>query len=180
MEKFQDEYEQFIEPIEDQMIQSVWRIVRNPDDAKDAFQEALLKVWKKWDKVRRHPNPHALVLRICINCSYDLLRQKAKYRRMEAIDSIADTVTDPKESPSEKMITQEKKATVFKAISQLPRMQRIAVHMHFIDSFSYSHIAQVFQCDEATIRKHVFRGKNKLRKLLRQLIVEHSYEGETR
>lgn len=93
---------------------------------------------------------------------------------MEAIDSIADAHNNTTESPSEKLIGQEKKAAVFAAISKLPRMQRMAIHMRFIDDLSYSHIAQALKCNEATIRKHVFRAKSKLRKLLRQYIVEPS------
>ncbi|MBZ5544338.1 MAG: hypothetical protein LAO07_11760, partial [Acidobacteriia bacterium] len=65
------EYERLIAPIEDRMIRSVWRIVRDPTDAEDALQDALLTVWKRWGPVRRHPNPHALALRICINAAHD-------------------------------------------------------------------------------------------------------------
>ena len=67
------DYEDLIRPIEHQMIRSVWRIVADPGDAEDAFQDALAKVWKNWGRVRRHPNPHALILRMCANAAYDAL-----------------------------------------------------------------------------------------------------------
>ena len=41
------EYERLIAPIENRMIRCVWRIVRDPDDAEDALQDALLTVWKR-------------------------------------------------------------------------------------------------------------------------------------
>ena len=39
-------YRRFIEPIEDRMIRSVWRVTRDAVDADDAMQDALLAVWR--------------------------------------------------------------------------------------------------------------------------------------
>ena len=61
----QQEYERLIAPIEVRMMRTVWRISRDPNDAEDAFQEALLTVWKRWDRIVTHSNPHALILHIC-------------------------------------------------------------------------------------------------------------------
>ena len=55
----ESDYERLISPIEDKMIGCVWRIVRDPDDADDAFQEAMATIWRRWDVVLRHPNPQA-------------------------------------------------------------------------------------------------------------------------
>jgi len=53
------EYGRLIALITDRMIRVVWRIVRGPDEAEDAFQEALLTVWTRWGQIQSHPNPHA-------------------------------------------------------------------------------------------------------------------------
>ena len=42
MQTLDDFYARFIEPIEDRMIRSVWRITRNVQDAEDAMQNAVL------------------------------------------------------------------------------------------------------------------------------------------
>lgn len=39
-------WHQIIEPIEDRMIRSVWRITRSAQDAEDAMQNALVAIWK--------------------------------------------------------------------------------------------------------------------------------------
>jgi len=82
MEDRQREYERLIAPIEDRMMRAVWRVSRNPADTEDAFQEALLTIWKRWDRIRAHPNPHALIVHICINAAYDGLRRKTRQGKL--------------------------------------------------------------------------------------------------
>ena len=71
-------YGQLISPIERRMMQTVHRIVRDPDLADDAFQEALARVWKNLAKAHRHPNPRGYILRICANAAYDAARKQAQ------------------------------------------------------------------------------------------------------
>ena len=71
------------------MILTVARIVRDPEDAADVFQEVLAVIWNKLERIDRHPNPHAYILRICVTRSYDALRKKARRRRREIrLDSL--------------------------------------------------------------------------------------------
>ena len=71
-------YLECIEPIKHRMKSAVYRIVRNPDDAADAFQDALFKIWNYLDRIVEHPNPHAYVLSICVSSAHDLLRKKMR------------------------------------------------------------------------------------------------------
>jgi len=59
-------------------MRAVWRITPRCNDTEDAFQEALLTAWKRWDRIQTHPNPHALILHICINAAHDVLRRKVR------------------------------------------------------------------------------------------------------
>ena len=43
------------------------------EDASVALQDALARVWKHRDRVRGHPNPPALVLRIVVQAAIDTL-----------------------------------------------------------------------------------------------------------
>jgi DNA-directed RNA polymerase specialized sigma24 family protein len=61
------------------MIQTVWRLVRNPDDTGDVVQAAIERTLKVLPKIRRHNNPTAYILRICMNAAYDHLRGKRRW-----------------------------------------------------------------------------------------------------
>lgn len=164
------EYERLIAPITDRMMRSVWRILRDPDEAEDAFQEALLTVWKRWEQIRRHPNPHALVLRICIHSAQDTLRRKARRRKRMDADGVPEAVADQKPSAVERLTDAEQSAGVRRAIATLPRNQAQAIQMHLVEEIPYGDIAAAMDCREVTVRTHVARARAKLRVLLAHLI----------
>jgi hypothetical protein len=83
MGKSDELYERLISPIEKRMIGIVARIVRDPED-----EEVLALIWAKFERIDRHPNPHAYIIRICITRSYDALRKRARRRREIRLESI--------------------------------------------------------------------------------------------
>ena len=170
------EYERLIAPISDRMMRTVWRIVRDPDDAEDAFQEALLKIWKQWDRIRSHPAPHALVLRICIHSAQDLLRRRA--RRPEAIEAAApaEAIADPGSSALQQIAESETGREMMRAIGTLSPNQAQAILLHAVEEVPYPEIAAAMACREATVRKHVARARARLRVLLSHLIPQNAKE----
>ncbi|MFH1743968.1 MAG: RNA polymerase sigma factor [bacterium] len=162
-------YEYLIRPIEDQMIRSVWRIVQNPEDADDAFQDALATIWKRLAKIRRHPNPRALILKICVNSAYDTLRRKIRRRSRETPEGIPAGIPDSSPSAWDKLLGKEQRAEILCAIGRLSRNQAQAVLMRIVEEQPYSSIAQALGCSEATARTHVTRARTRLCKLLSHL-----------
>jgi DNA-directed RNA polymerase specialized sigma24 family protein len=74
-------YEQLIAPLESQMMRTIWRVARHQEWAEDTLQDALTIIWKKLAYVCRHPNPQALILKICLNAGYDTLRKRRRQGR---------------------------------------------------------------------------------------------------
>jgi RNA polymerase sigma factor (sigma-70 family) len=167
------DYERLIQPIEDRMIRSVWRIVRDPNDFDDAFQEALAAIWKRLRRILRHPNPHALVLRICANAAYDVLRDRARRRRQ--VESIpADAAYGV--SAADLLSDREKREEILGAIARLPRRQAESALMRFSEELSYKDIAEAIGCSEVTARTHVKRARVRLAALLAHLVPGSSKE----
>jgi RNA polymerase sigma factor (sigma-70 family) len=163
------EYERLIAPIADRMIRAVWRIVRDPDEAEDAFQKALLTVWKRWGQIQSHPNPHALVLRICIHCAQDTLRRRARREKRVDGDGVPEAIADTTPSAVQRLAGAEQGAEVLRAIGTLSKNQAQAILMHAVEEIPYGDIAAAMDCGEATVRKHVARARAKLRSLLGHL-----------
>ena len=93
MDDLQQTYDRIVRPIEDRMIRSIWRIVRNPQDAEDALQDALLLLSKRWDRISKHSNPQSLVLKICIDAAYDVIRRRIR-REQTVLGGGAEGVED--------------------------------------------------------------------------------------
>jgi RNA polymerase sigma factor (sigma-70 family) len=166
----QSDFERLISPIEDRMIRCVWRIVRNPEGADDAFQEAVAKIWKNWSTVLRHPNPQALVLRICIHAAHDTLRRRVNRMRWHHVDEMPEDIPDRSASALQSLSLAEESGQVLRAIGTLPKNQARAILMHTVEEMPYSEIAIAMDCREATVRKHVARARAKLRNVLSRLI----------
>jgi RNA polymerase sigma-70 factor (ECF subfamily) len=162
------------------MMRSIWRIVRHPEAAEDTLQEALTIIWKKMGRIRRHPNPQALILKICVNAAYDTLRRSRRIRQNEKYAEIQELPADPDSNGLRRLEKKNVEAEILKAIRRLPRKQALAVLMRTVQEQSYDSIAQVLECSEVTARIHVSRGRARLSMWLSHLkpasVKEKEYE----
>jgi RNA polymerase sigma factor (sigma-70 family) len=166
----QREYERLVAPIEDRMMRAVWRVTGSSTDAEDALQEALLTVWRRWERIVRHPNPDALILHICINAAHDVLRRRARQEKWIEQGTLPKDAVDPSVSAVQSVFAAEQRAQVLRAIGLLPKTQARAILMHAVADIPYSDIATALGCREVTVRKHVWRARNRLRVLLSHFI----------
>jgi len=162
-------YERLIAPIETQMMRSIWRIVRNREAAEDTMQNALTTIWKKLDRIRRHPNPHAFILKVCVNAAYDTLRRSWRFRQHEASMEIQKLPADPDTNGLYRLEKKNLEIEILNAIRRLPRNQALAVLMRIVQDQPYDFIAQVMDCSEVTVRIHVSKGRAKLSRWLSHL-----------
>lgn len=159
------------------MIRSIWRIVRDPQDAEDAMQDALLTIWKRWDRLTKHPRPEALVLKICIDAAYDVTRRRTRQQRTVELSEAVPDPPDSSCSPPEETMSTEQHAEILRAIHRLSRRQAVATLMRIVEGHSYDEIADVLGCTEATVRKHVARGRRRLRVALAHLAPTNTKRG---
>jgi RNA polymerase sigma-70 factor (ECF subfamily) len=163
-------YDELIAPLEDTMMRCIWRVVRNADLAEDCLQDALAIVWKKRFRIRRHPNPRALILKICLNTACDSLRKLERMLKQTDLSRMADIPSPPDRNADRSLEESEFKAQVQQAINRLPRKRALAVMMRLIHEESFEAIAQTLGCSEGTVRIHLSRGRAQLRKWLSPLM----------
>jgi len=162
-------YDEMIAPMEATMMRSIWRVVRNTDLAEDCLQDALAAIWKKRFQIRLHPNPPALILKICLNTAYDSLRNLERVRRHTDLSRL-DNAPAPREDDTDRGLeAREIEAQVQQAIRRLPRKRALAVMMRLIQEESFEAIAQALDCSEVTVRIHISKGRAQLRKWLSPL-----------
>jgi len=157
------ELKQFISENKSIIIRTIWRYVRREEDMEEILQEAIIIVWKKNKLFNLHPNPKALLKKICINISIDFLRKESKRKNdIEIINNIELVDSNLKNHIEYERI----KKIVINSIALLSKKQSLAVLLRLIEEKTYEEIAIIMNCSEATVRTHVKRGRKKLKKKL--------------
>jgi RNA polymerase sigma factor (sigma-70 family) len=157
-------YETIIEPIRHRMVHSIWRIVRDPDVVEDVLQTALESICKQWKKVQQHPNPTALVLRICINAACDFHRRGKRQPQEEQLSS--ESLASAQPTPRETLLEAEGRKKIIATIGKLPRRQAEALTLRALEELSYHDIAQAMGCCQSTARQLVSKARQNLSKRL--------------
>jgi len=149
------------------MMRTIWRVVRHPELTEDTLQDVLTIIWRKLKRIRRHPNPHALILKICVNAAYDSLRKRF-YRQENS--SLLDKFPSSSDTTVSNGLERKKmEDEILKAIGRLPKKQAVAVLMRIIQDQPYNVIGQTLGCSEITARTHVSRGRARLSQWLSHL-----------
>ncbi len=168
METADQLYVDLIDPVKGRMKSVVAGIVSDPDDAADAFQNALIYIWKHLRRIHRHPNPHGYIIRVCISSAYDVLRRSARRREREVtvpevVEAAADTAAAEEGIP---VPDREVLPLIREGISTLPGKQAQAVLLRLLEDQQFDVIGRILGCSEVTARSHVSKGLAKLREHL--------------
>lgn len=163
------EYDRLIRPFEEQMLQSIGRIVRDADRAEDTLQEAVTKLWDGRTRLASHPNPRAYVLSVCLSVAHDALRRLKRQAAARAVMEAEARGRSDSSEPSEAVEARELADEVLAALSKLPSQQATAVLLRLMHEQSYADVAASLDCSETTARTHVARGRETLSRLLAHL-----------
>jgi RNA polymerase sigma factor (sigma-70 family) len=159
-----DDFGRLVEQLKPQMLQTVWRLLGHLHDAEDAIQDALLTIHRRWRRVERHPNPPALVLRICADAAVDRLRRQRRIRTNQPLEPSQGPAVEAKHD--EQVSVEERRMAVRAALLRLSGKQRLTVIMYYFQDQSHAQIAAALGCGEATSRKHLQRALSRLTSLL--------------
>lgn len=149
-----------IAPVKDRMFATVWRILRHPQDAEDALQNALVTIWRRRTQIESHPVPHALILRICTDAAIDHFRRR-RPNQMD-VSQLEERLPASDLSPLDGLIKDETLDLVMGAISRLSPKQSVAIAMKYILVESHATIAEALGCTTETVREHLARGRQRL------------------
>lgn len=122
--------------------------------AEDIAQEAMIQANQNWSKISSYDKPGTWVRRVTINLSLSSLRRAATQLRKIALlnAGAADVAWQPKGLDDD--LTQ--------AVSSLPKKQRAAVVLHYLEDLPVADIAEILECAPSTAKVHLHRGRQAL------------------
>ena len=146
------EFERFFIENYDTITASVAFVCGDAERAADATQEAFIKAYARWNKIRRYDNAGAWVRRIAINASRDAHRAEARRNRRER-----------RAAPAPSAWQADDETSTLELLEHLPERQRAVAALFYLDDLSVAEIGDVLDIAEGTVRFHLSQARGRLR-----------------
>lgn len=124
--------------------------------AEDLAQEAMTRIYRRWDRVSIYDKPGAFARRVTINLANSRRKRDAVAERGRSRLGTQHAVPPPAEPHTE----------VWDAVRRLPPKQRAAIALHYLEDRPVDEIADILGCASATARVHLHRARATLATLL--------------
>jgi RNA polymerase sigma-70 factor (ECF subfamily) len=152
------------------------RMLQDSEEADSASQDTFLKAWqalkrKSFDEI---DDPEKWLTRIAVNTCLDRLRSKRWqfWRKRPKPDDEATILemtqaADP--DAEDRMFAGEIEARLAKALDKLTLRQRTVFSLRHYEQLSLAEIGEILQLDVGSVKAHLFRALEKLRRELHDL-----------
>lgn len=142
------------------------KLLLNHEDADDALQNTLVKVWKNLETFRGDSSLFTWIFRIATNESLTLLRSKKRHFLQVKSDS------DFESNLSESLIADpyfdgnEAQLILQKAVLSLPEKQRLVFNMKYFDEMKYEEISEILTTSVGALKASYHHAVKKIEKFL--------------
>lgn len=138
------------------MRQMAEQLLHDPDDAADAVQETLAKLWHRRLRLSLMKNPQGYAMTTLKNLSLSMLR----HQQHLAPDAPLPQVPD---DHSEALAVEQRFLQLEQAISHLPPLWQQLVKMRYAENMSTREIAAQLNMSEENVNATMSRARQRLR-----------------
>lgn len=162
------EIQEFIHSVErlrGNLLQQAIHYLDSAEDAEDAVQETLVKLWILKDNIPDAAKMRNMAMVVCRNVSLNMLRDVKQSIPIET----AETITI-KGSPQELLEEQESRQKLKRSIEALTDKQRAILRMRNVENMSYADIAKIIGTSESSVRGMISKARLALLKQMKGAI----------
>jgi RNA polymerase sigma-70 factor (ECF subfamily) len=160
------------------VLRLVLKVVQSPEEARDLYQEAFLKIYRSLTRFRFESRFSTWLYRVVMNVCFDhLRRQKARdeVQAPEASENEADFfngVADdqPGRDPERALRSGEIRRRIERALTRLGPRERMVFELRHFQGLKLRAIGELCGTSEETAKNSLFRATQKLRLELSDLV----------
>jgi RNA polymerase sigma-70 factor, ECF subfamily len=146
-----------------------YRTLRDVEEARDATQEAFFKAFRSLRTFKPGAKFSTWIFAITYHACCDRLNRRKHYSGEELPER-----ADAAPGPEHQVIALDESARLRAAIDALPEKYRAVVTLFHLQGRQYEEIATVLGLPMGTVKTHLFRAKEQLRRLLGEMGVTES------
>lgn len=153
------EFLKIFEPISHKLFGFALRILKNSDEANDALQDVLLKLWKMKKKLNHEENIEAYSFKMMNNHCIDKLRSKKRIISYSFDDgkTVPESFSDNKDYEDIDMLER-----VREEVDKLPHKQKVIVELRDFQGYSYEDISQMTNMTVNAVRVNISRARTRI------------------
>jgi len=158
----QKEFLDIVMPFKDKVFRLAKRLLVSSEEAEDATQEVLLKLWNNKTKIAEYKNVEAFSMTMTKNYCFDRLKSKqAKNLK------IAHSNYEERNTPLLKQVElNDSVSWVAKIIEDLPEQQKMIIQLRDIEDYDFDEIAKMLDMNNTAIRVSLSRARKTIREKL--------------
>lgn len=145
--------EEVIAAYETTLYRTALAILGDAHEAEDAVQDAFLRYWERAPDFPDAARERAWLLTVTVNGCKSRLRAPWRRRTAPLLDTYPAAAAEERE--------------VVEAVQALPPKDRAVVHLYYYEGYQTAEIAAMTGQREGTVRSHLSRARDKLRRLLK-------------
>ncbi len=158
----QTEFLNIVMPFKDKVFRLAKRLLVSTEEAEDATQEVLLKLWNNKKKIAEYKNVEAFSMTMTKNFCYDKLKSKQAQNL-----KIVHSNYEEKGTPLQKQVELNDSVDwVARIIEDLPEQQKLIIQLRDIEEYDFDEIAKMLDMNNTAVRVNLSRARKTIREKL--------------
>jgi RNA polymerase sigma-70 factor, ECF subfamily len=142
------------------------RVLRNTADAEDVAQEALLRAYKSFERLRDRNRFRGWLVRISFRLALDRLRTATRHEKRDTLWGKPEHLP-PVANAEEIAASNQFQAHLDRALEELPEKLRLVLLLSAMDGYTIEEIASMIGAPLGTVKSRIFIARKKLAEKLR-------------
>jgi RNA polymerase sigma-70 factor (ECF subfamily) len=147
-------------------------LLQDYEDASEVTQEAFLAAWQGLPSFRGEARFAIWLYRITYHCCLRQLERRKREGNLQAVIEVEQILESMhKEQQAEDILERrDRQAMVREQMEQLPSQYRMVLILRHLQEMTYEEMADILSMPVGTIKTHLFRARNLLKK---RLLAQH-------
>jgi len=138
-------------------------VLRNGADAEDVAQEALLRAYRLFERLRDRSRFRAWLVRMTFRLALDQARSARRREQRETLWAVG----VPKPTAEDLAASNEFERRLAEAMESLPEKSRLVLLLSSIDGHSLEEVAELLQVPVGTVKSRLHSARKRLAEKLR-------------
>ena len=180
-------FEALVEKYKHPVINVMYRMIRDLDEAEDLAQNVFIRVFQSADRYQASAKFSTWIFTIARHLCLNEIRRRGRHPADSLESSQSENEGQPPKqyqdnrtfSPPQAFLHGELERKIQEAVAELPEKQRLAISLCQEDELSYEEIAEVLECSLSATKSLIHRGRETLKQKLKPYLQSGAWDDDS-